>query len=366
MVLLLERSKLVVEGAGAASVAALLAGKVEAPGDGRRLRGALGRQRRRDAAGRVHPARRDRRRPPARVLDRRPRPAGRARARWSARSPSSARTCSTSSTCARASICTCARRRSGWCCRPTARSTATGSSPRSGEQRLRRQARPVTEPESPRPRSAPPAVWSCASATAGREVAVVHRPRYDDWSLPKGKLEPGEDWEDAALREVEEETGLALRGSARELEPAALPATARGATSWCAGGSMRPARRRVRAQRRGRRAALARAGSRRARAARLRRTTGGWSRGRRRPGRLSRTDVQVSGPRQAGAIRRRCDDRRGRTRSGARLDDPITPSKTPAGGRQALRGGTSDARAGAPQGAPALFSSLKPRARRPM
>jgi 8-oxo-dGTP diphosphatase len=40
------------------------------------------------------------------------------------------------------------------------------------------------------------------------EVAVVHRPRYDDWSLPKGKLEPGESWADAALREVEEETGL--------------------------------------------------------------------------------------------------------------------------------------------------------------
>ena len=40
------------------------------------------------------------------------------------------------------------------------------------------------------------------------EVAVVHRPRYDDWSLPKGKLHPGEGWEAAALREVEEETGL--------------------------------------------------------------------------------------------------------------------------------------------------------------
>ena len=39
-------------------------------------------------------------------------------------------------------------------------------------------------------------------------VLVIHRGRYDDWSLPKGKLEPGESWEEGALREVEEETGL--------------------------------------------------------------------------------------------------------------------------------------------------------------
>jgi 8-oxo-dGTP pyrophosphatase MutT (NUDIX family) len=43
---------------------------------------------------------------------------------------------------------------------------------------------------------------------AGREVAVVHRPTYDDWSLPKGKLAGGEEWREAALREVAEETGL--------------------------------------------------------------------------------------------------------------------------------------------------------------
>jgi 8-oxo-dGTP diphosphatase len=40
------------------------------------------------------------------------------------------------------------------------------------------------------------------------EYLVVHRPRYDDWSLPKGKLEPGESHEDAARREIEEETGV--------------------------------------------------------------------------------------------------------------------------------------------------------------
>jgi 8-oxo-dGTP diphosphatase len=39
-------------------------------------------------------------------------------------------------------------------------------------------------------------------------VAIVHRPRYDDWSLPKGKLDAGESFEEAALREVEEETGM--------------------------------------------------------------------------------------------------------------------------------------------------------------
>jgi 8-oxo-dGTP pyrophosphatase MutT (NUDIX family) len=38
-------------------------------------------------------------------------------------------------------------------------------------------------------------------------IAVVHRPRRGDWSLPKGKLEPGEDDAAAALREVLEETG---------------------------------------------------------------------------------------------------------------------------------------------------------------
>jgi len=42
----------------------------------------------------------------------------------------------------------------------------------------------------------------------GLEFLVVHRPRYDDWSLPKGKLDAGESWESAAVREVEEETGL--------------------------------------------------------------------------------------------------------------------------------------------------------------
>ncbi len=40
------------------------------------------------------------------------------------------------------------------------------------------------------------------------EWAVAHRPRYDDWTLPKGKLDPGEDFETAARREVREEIGV--------------------------------------------------------------------------------------------------------------------------------------------------------------
>lgn len=43
---------------------------------------------------------------------------------------------------------------------------------------------------------------------SGGRVCVIHRPRYEDWSLPKGKLEKGEDFEAGALREVWEETGL--------------------------------------------------------------------------------------------------------------------------------------------------------------
>jgi 8-oxo-dGTP diphosphatase len=46
-----------------------------------------------------------------------------------------------------------------------------------------------------------------STADGALEVLVVHRPRYDDWSLPKGKLEVGESYEAAARREVAEETG---------------------------------------------------------------------------------------------------------------------------------------------------------------
>ena len=47
-----------------------------------------------------------------------------------------------------------------------------------------------------------------AGANGEAEVLVVHRPKYDDWTFPKGKNKPGEDDDICALREVEEETGF--------------------------------------------------------------------------------------------------------------------------------------------------------------
>src|SRR5262245_51670562 len=67
----------------------------------------------------------------------------------------------------------------------------------------------------PQVRAAGGLLWRSASVPDGNggtrpgiEVALIHRPRYDDWSFPKGKLERGESWETAALREVAEETGV--------------------------------------------------------------------------------------------------------------------------------------------------------------
>jgi 8-oxo-dGTP pyrophosphatase MutT (NUDIX family) len=50
-------------------------------------------------------------------------------------------------------------------------------------------------------------IWR-RSPSGALEVLLVHRPRYDDWTVPKGKLDRGEDHATAAVREVEEETGL--------------------------------------------------------------------------------------------------------------------------------------------------------------
>ncbi len=54
-------------------------------------------------------------------------------------------------------------------------------------------------------------VWRRPRSGGPVEVALVHRPKYDDWSLPKGKLDPGETPMVAAVREVAEETGLDCR-----------------------------------------------------------------------------------------------------------------------------------------------------------
>lgn len=62
--------------------------------------------------------------------------------------------------------------------------------------------------------SSPPTVRAAGGIVLRRghdgewQVLLVHRPRYGDWSLPKGKADAGERDEDTALREVEEETGL--------------------------------------------------------------------------------------------------------------------------------------------------------------
>lgn len=78
----------------------------------------------------------------------------------------------------------------------------------------REHAMPSTEPLPDSPLLHPAPEVHAAGAVLWRigergtaEVAVVHRPRYDDWSLPKGKLDPGETVPAAAVREVEEETG---------------------------------------------------------------------------------------------------------------------------------------------------------------
>ncbi|MFF3565226.1 NUDIX hydrolase [Streptomyces sp. NPDC002574] len=51
-------------------------------------------------------------------------------------------------------------------------------------------------------------LWRRSPFDGGLEIALVHRPKYDDWSLPKGKLKRGETAVDGARREVKEETGL--------------------------------------------------------------------------------------------------------------------------------------------------------------
>ena len=76
----------------------------------------------------------------------------------------------------------------------------------------------AVDPEAAEVKAAGGVVWRRAGDTIA--IAIAHRPRYDDWSLPKGKLDKGESWEDAALREVEEEIGIRAR-LGEELDPVA-------------------------------------------------------------------------------------------------------------------------------------------------
>src|SRR5215475_12793430 len=66
-------------------------------------------------------------------------------------------------------------------------------------------------------RAAGAVLWRPAGR--GGQVALVHRPKYDDWGFAKGKLEPGEHVLLAAVREVAEETGLPVT-LGRRLQPA--------------------------------------------------------------------------------------------------------------------------------------------------
>lgn len=78
------------------------------------------------------------------------------------------------------------------------------------------------------------------------DVILVHRPAYDDWAFPKGKLERNESEEEAALREVEEETGLRCRlgrelGITRYHDSRGRPKTVRYWQMTPIGGALAPA-----------------------------------------------------------------------------------------------------------------------------
>lgn len=94
-------------------------------------------------------------------------------------------------------------------------------------------------------------VWAAGSVVArpnsdsAHEYLVVHRPRYDDWSLPKGKVDPGETFLGAALREVHEETGFVVAkpkhiGAVGYLTKAGNPKVVRWWLSRHEGGSFKP------------------------------------------------------------------------------------------------------------------------------
>lgn len=66
-------------------------------------------------------------------------------------------------------------------------------------------------PADPGARFYRPVLAAGAVLWRGEKIAVIHRPRYNDWSLPKGKVDRGENMVNAAMREITEETGLAVQ-----------------------------------------------------------------------------------------------------------------------------------------------------------
>ena len=87
-------------------------------------------------------------------------------------------------------------------------------------------------------------LWRAQDGTVTPEVAVIHRPRYDDWSLPKGKVDPGETEPVAAVREIEEETGFRAH-LGRRLPSVSYPVgdTTKKVRYWaarCVGGEFSP------------------------------------------------------------------------------------------------------------------------------
>ena len=112
----------------------------------------------------------------------------------------------------------------------------------------------MVDPDAAEVKAAGGVVWRRAGDTIA--IAIAHRPRYDDWSLPKGKLDKGESWEEGALREVWEETGMRCR-LGEELEPTNYQ-DRKGRDKVVRYWLMEPEERhRLRAQRGGRPAALA-------------------------------------------------------------------------------------------------------------
>lgn len=94
-------------------------------------------------------------------------------------------------------------------------------------------------------RAAGGVVWR-RDAAGELQVVLVHRPAYDDWSFPKGKVKRGEDDRNAALREVEEETSLRCSlgfelGASRYTDASGRPKIARFWAMTPVGGTLAPA-----------------------------------------------------------------------------------------------------------------------------